>query len=169
MRTFELGGRALELDGLELRVGERAPDFTCVDTSLSEKRLSDYAGHVIILSVVPSLDTSVCSTQTRRFNQEASKLGSDVIVLTISMDLPFAQKRWCGNEGIERVITLSDHRTASFGKAYGTLIPDLRLESRAVFVVDKDGRLVHVEYVPQASMEPDYEAAVNATIGILTA
>lgn len=168
MRTFDFLG-ARELEGPELHVGDRAPDFTCIDTGLADRHLSDYAGQVVILSVVPSLDTGVCSTQTHRFNEEASKLGSDVTVLTISMDLPFAQKRWCGNEGVERVITLSDHRTASFAKAYGTLIEGVRLESRAVFVVGKDGRLAHVEYVPKAGQEPDYEAAVQAARGVLTA
>lgn len=167
MRTFNFAGKDTELEGPELHTGDRAPEFTCVDTSLQEKRLSDYAGHVVILSVVPSLDTGVCSAQTRRFNEEASRLGSDVVILTISMDLPFAQKRWCGSEGVERVITLSDHRLAAFAKAYGTLIKDVRLESRAVFVVGKDGRLVHVQYVPEAGKEPDYEAAVTAARSVL--
>lgn len=167
MRTFNFGGKDQELEGPELHPGDRAPNFTCVDTGLQEKSLSDYAGNVVILSVVPSLDTGVCSAQTHRFNEEASRLGPDVVVLTISMDLPFAQKRWCGNEGVDRVITLSDHRAASFGQAYGTLIKDVRLESRSVFVVGKDGRLVHVQYVPEAGKEPDYESAVAATRSVL--
>jgi thiol peroxidase len=112
--------------------------------------------------VVPSLDTPVCDLQTRRFNQEAARLGPDVQILTISMDLPFAQKRWCGAAGIERVTTLSDHREASFGTAYGVLIKELRLLARAVFVVDKDGVVRYVQIVPELSREPDYEAALAA-------
>jgi thiol peroxidase len=162
MRVFKFGPQELPLEGPELSVGDALPDFRVVDTGLQPRTLQDYAGHVLILSVVPSLDTGVCSAQTRRFNQEAASLGDAVRVLTISMDLPFAQKRWCGNEGVDRVITLSDHREASFGRAYGTLIPALRLESRAVFVADRGGRLVHVQYVPEAAQEPDYEAAVQA-------
>ena len=114
------------------------------------------------MSAVPSLDTSVCSTETRRFNEEAAKLGDDVVVLTVSMDLPFAQKRWCGAEGIERVITLSDYRNADFGKAYGILIKELHLLARTVFVVDKQGVIRYIQPVKELSTEPDYNAVLEA-------
>ena len=129
---------------------------------LSPVTLKDSQGHVRIFSVVPSLDTGVCDAQTRRFNEEAAGLGDDVKVITVSVDLPFAQKRWCGAAGVERVQTVSDHRDLSFGTAYGVAIKELRLLARAVFVVDRDDKLVHVEVVPEATNHPDYEAAVAA-------
>ena len=131
-------GEPLTLVGKELEVGEAAPDFTVLNNDLSAVNLSSFRGKVCIVSAVTSLDTSVCDLETRRFNQEAGKLGTDIAILTISMDLPFAQKRWCGAAGVDKVITLSDHRDASFGMAYGVLIKELRLLARAVFVVDKD-------------------------------
>jgi thiol peroxidase len=133
-----------------------------VANDLSEARLSQYRGKIVLLAAVPSLDTSVCSTETHRFNQEAVSLGSDVVVLTISMDLPFAQKRWCGAEGVQRVVTLSDHRDASFGLAYGVLIKELRLLARSVFVIGRDGKIVYEQLVPEMTKEPDYNAALAA-------
>lgn len=155
-------GDELTLLGDAVGIGQKAPDFEVVANDLSTVRFSSFSGKVCVISSVPSLDTSVCDTMTRRFNEEAIKLGEDVVVLTISMDLPFAQKRWCGSAGIENVQTLSDHRDASFGKAYGVLIKNLRLLARAVFVINKKGVLRHIEIVPELTNEPDYEAALNA-------
>ena len=157
-------GQGLVLLGDEVTVGQRAPDFEVVANDLSAVKLSSFAGRVCIILSVPSLDTSVCDTMTRRFNEEAGKLREDVVILTISMDLPFAQKRWCGAVGIENVNvrTLSDHRQASFGKAYGVLIKDLRLLARAVFAVGKDDIIRYIQIVPELTDEPDYEAALNA-------
>lgn len=155
-------GNPVTLLGPKIEVGQEAPEFTVVDTNLSPKRLADFKGHVLLIASVPSLDTGVCSAETRRFNQEAAGFSPDVRVLTISMDLPFAQKRWCGAEGIERVVTLSDHRDASFGLAYGVLIKELRLLARAVFVVDRQGKVTYVEYVPEVTEHPNYEAAIAA-------
>jgi len=154
-------GNPLTLIGPELKAGEKAPDFTVLSNDLKPVTLADSAGKVRILSVVPSLDTPVCDQQTRRFNEEAAKLGN-VEILTISMDLPFAQKRWCGAAGVDKVKTVSDHRDASFGAAYGTLIKELRLESRAVFVVDGSGKLAHVEYVKEVAEHPNYDVALAA-------
>jgi len=161
--TFK--GTPVALAGSEIKPNQQAPDFSVVDTALQPVRLSAARGKVVILSAVPSLDTPVCDTETRRFNEEATKLGADVEVWTISMDLPFAQKRWCGAAGITRVKTLSDFRDKSFGQAYGTLIKDgplAGLEARAVFVVGKDGQVKHVEYVKEVTTEPNYEAALSA-------
>ncbi len=149
------------LVGPEVKVGDRAPDFTVLDNDLKPVSLKDTAGKARILSVVPSLDTPVCDQQTRRFNEEAARL-PNVEILTISMDLPFAQKRWCGAAAATRVRTLSDHRDASFGQAYGTLIKELRLNARSVFVVDKEGIVRHAEYVKEISAHPNYDAALNA-------
>lgn len=160
-------GRPLTLVGPEIRVGDQAPDFTAVNNDLQQVGLGDYAGKVRILLSVPSLDTSVCDQETRRFNEEAAALGENVRVLAVSMDLPFAQRRWCAAAGVDRVETLSDHREASFGKAYGVLIKELRLLARAVFVVDAQGRVQHVEYVPEVTQFPDYEAAVGAARKLL--
>lgn len=147
------------LVGPEIRVGDRAPDFTVLDNDLKPVKLKDTAGKVRILSVVPSLDTPVCDQQTRRFNEESARL-PNVEILTISMDLPFAQKRWCGAAGASQVRTLSDHRDASFGHAYGTLVKELRLNARAVFVLDKNDTVRHVEYVKEISAHPNYDAAL---------
>ncbi len=162
-----MNGNPVTLVGDEVNVGDKAPDFTCVATDLKPVSLSAYRGKVVVLSAVPSLDTSVCDAETRRFNKEAATLGNDVVILTISMDLPFAQKRWCGAAGVERVVTLSDYQQASFGQAYGVLIKDLRLLARAVFVVDKEGvvRLVHL--VPEIGTEPAYDAVLDAVRGLV--
>jgi len=158
--TFQ--GNPLTLQGPELKVGDKSPDFTLLANDLSAVSLRNSAGKVRLISVVPSVDTPVCDMQTRRFNQEASNLGDGVVILTVSMDLPFAQKRWCGAAGVDRVVMLSDHRDASFGMAYGTLIKELRLESRAIFVADQNSIIKHVEYVKEITTHPNYEAAVLA-------
>ena len=163
--TFK--GGALTLVGNAVKVGDKAPDFEVLANDLSAVKFSSLAGKVRIISVVPSLDTAVCDIQTRRFNEEAGKLGKDVTVLTISMDLPFAQKRWCGAAGVTNVQTLSDHRSASFGTAYGLLVKELRLLARAVCVVDKGGVVRYVQVVPEMTKEPDYEAALQAAKGLL--
>lgn len=150
-------GAPLTLTGSPVAVGNRAPDFTAVDTDLNQVRMSDYKDKILIISSVPSLDTPVCDLQTRRFNREAENIGEDVAILTLSMDLPFAQKRWCGSAGAERVITLSDHRTADFGEKYGLLIKELRLLARAVMIIDQDGIIRYIQIVPEIATEPDYE------------
>jgi thiol peroxidase len=158
-------GNPLSVAGPELRPGDRAPDFRLHQRGpdgLRDVSLGDFAGKTLVLSVVPSLDTPVCEAQTKRFNDEAARLPASVAVLTVSMDLPFAQARFCGDKGIERVQTASDHRDGSFGRAYGTLIEPLRLEARAVFVVGPDGKLRHVEYVPEVTEHPSYDAALSA-------
>lgn len=155
-------GNPLTLSGTPVTIGMKAPQFTCLDNELAPKTLADYAGKVLIISAVPSLDTPVCDVETRRFNTEASKLGDSVVVLTISMDLPFAQKRWCAAAGIDRVQTLSDHREASFGSNWGVLIKELRLLARSVFVVAKDGTVKYIEIVAETTNEPDYDAVLQA-------
>lgn len=160
MRTVTFKGQQVTLVGNEVKVGDKVPHVTVLDNDLAEKSISDFKG-VRLISVVPSLDTGVCDAQTRRFNEEAAKL-DNVTVLTISVDLPFAQKRWCGASGLENVITLSDHRDLSFGKAFGVVIEELRLLCRAVFVVDSNDTVTYVEYVDEVTNHPDYEAALQA-------
>ncbi len=158
--TFK--GQPQTVLGKPLQVGDKAPDFTLVANDLSTVTLQDSAGKVRLISVVPSLDTGICDAQTRRFNQEAANLGENVMIFTVSADLPFAQKRWCGAAGVDQVQTLSDHRDMSFGLAYGTYVKELRLEQRAIFVVDANNRVTYVEYVPEIAQHPDYEAALTA-------
>jgi thioredoxin-dependent peroxiredoxin len=155
-------GNPLTLLGTEVKAGGKAPAFEVIDNGLAPVSLANYQGKVVVISAVPSLDTPVCDLETRRFNDEAAKLGQDVVILTISMDLPFAQKRWCGAAGVTHVTTLSDHKDASFGLAYGVLIKELRLLSRAVFVVDRKGDVRYVELVKEITHEPDYDAALKA-------
>jgi thiol peroxidase len=155
-------GNPLTLLGDEPKVGEAASDFEVLDNNLSPVKFSSFRGKVSIISTVPSLDTPVCDMETRRFNDEAGKLDADVNILTISMDLPFAQKRWCGAAGVDKVLTLSDHREASFGKAYGVLIKELRLLARAVFVVDREGTIQYIQFVNEMTEEPDYAAVLDA-------
>ncbi len=162
-RTTKLKDNILELDGPQIGVGDSAPDFSAVDNSLQPVTLATTGGGVRIFSVIPSLDTPVCDAQTKRFNEEAAKLAG-VDIYTFSMDLPFAQKRWCGAFGIDKVKMVSDHRTGSFGSAYGTLIKDLRIHSRAIFVVDRNNKIVHAEYVPQVGDHPNYETALAAAV-----
>lgn len=158
--TFE--GNPLTLMGNQVNVGESAPDFEVLANDLLPVRLSSFRGKVCVICSVPSLDTPVCDTQTRKFNEQAASLGDDVVVLTISMDLPFAQQRWCGSANAEYVQTLSDHRKAEFGNAFGILIKELRLLARAVFVVDAEGIIRYIQIVDELIDEPDYEAALKA-------
>jgi thiol peroxidase len=160
--VITMKGNPLTLMGKSLKVGDRAPDFTVLDNNLSPVNLATYKRKVCVLSSVPSLDTPVCDMETRRFNQEASGLGSNVVILTISMDLPFAQKRWCGAAGVDKVVTLSDHRDASFGTSYGVLIKELRLLARAVFVLDRAGVIQYIEIVKELTQEPNYQAVLAA-------
>lgn len=158
--TFK--GNPMTLLGPDLNVGDHAPEFRVVDTDLNSVNLADSAGKVRLITVVPSLDTGVCDTMTRQFNEKAAELPEDVVVYTISMDLPFAQKRWCGNAGIDRVKTLSDYQDRSFGLAYGLLIDELKLLARAVFVVDAEGKVAYRQIVSEVTEEPDYQAALQA-------
>ncbi len=167
-RTVTLRGNAFPVEGPELHPGDMAPDFMLQQQTpegLRDVTLDNFAGKTVLLSVVPSLDTSVCALQTRKFNERAAQLPSDVAVLTVSADLPFAQGRFCGAEGIDKLQTASDHRDMSFGKAYGVLIgagPLQRVLARAVFVVGPDRKVRYVQYVPEISSEPDYNAALAA-------
>jgi len=158
--TFK--GTPLTLVGPELKPGDPAPDATLINQDLQTVHLKDYFGKVLLISAVPSLDTGVCSAQTRRFNEVATQLPGSVRLLTVSMDLPFAQKRFCGEANIDKIEVLSDHREASFGQAYGTLIKELRLNTRAVFVIDPSGIIRYAEYVPEITQHPNYEAVLNA-------
>ena len=160
--TVTMQGNVMELDGQQVKVGRKAPDFTVLDNNLAPKSLKDYAGKVLVLASVPSLDTPVCDMEVRRFNTEAAALSKDVQILAISCDLPFAQARWCGAAGVEAVQTLSDHYNVDFGMKYGVLLKPLRLLTRAVFVVDKKGDIVHAQIVPEATNEPDYAAVLSA-------
>lgn len=155
-------GQPLTLIGDEVRVGRPAPDCELVGKDLKPVKLSSFKDKVCLISCMPSLDTSVCDMMTRKFNEDAVALGHDVVVLAISMDLPFAQDRWCIAADVKNVYMLSDHRTASFGQAFGVLIKDLRLLARAVFVVDKSGVIRYIEIVPELTSEPDYDAALDA-------
>lgn len=152
----------ITLIGTEVKIGDSAPNFTVLANDLSPVTLEDSKGKVRLISVVPSLDTGTCDAQTRKFNESASELGNNVVILTISNDLPFAQKRWCAAAGIDSVQTLSDHRDLSFGEAYGVAIKELRLLTRAIFVVDTNDKVTYVEYVPEATEHPNYEKAIEA-------
>ncbi|MCQ6274394.1 thiol peroxidase [Bacillus sp. V3B] len=161
MASVTFGGNAVTLLGNEVKVGDKAPNFSVLANDLSPVTLEDSKGSVRIISVVPSIDTGVCDAQTRRFNEEASKL-ENVQILTISVDLPFAQGRWCAAAGIDKVQTLSDHRDLSFGEAYGVAIQELRLLARSVFVVDSNDNVTYAEYVSEVTDHPNYEAAIEA-------
>ena len=154
--------KPVTLIGNEVKVGDQAPDFSVLANDLSPVTLKDSEGKIRLFSVVPSLDTGVCDQQTRKFNEAAAELGDNVIIYTVSMDLPFAQKRWCGAAGIENVVTVSDHRDASFGEAYGVHMKELRLLARSIFVVDENGKVTYVEYVPEGTTHPNYDAAIEA-------
>ncbi|MGG6313452.1 thiol peroxidase [Paenibacillus macerans] len=164
--TFK--GNPITLIGPELKVGDTAPDFRLSKNLLEEATLQDYAGKIKLISVVPSLDTGVCDAQTRRFNQEAAGLGDDVVVLTVSADLPFAQARWCGAAGVDRVVTLSDYKDNSFGQAYGVLIKEFALDMRAVFVVDKENKIQYIEVLKEMTEHPDYDKPVAAVKALLS-
>ncbi|MDG5471069.1 thiol peroxidase [Jeotgalibacillus sp. ET6] len=161
MASITFKEKPVTLQGSEVKVGDKAPDFSVLANDLSPVTLQDTKNTVRLFSVVPSLDTGVCDKQTRKFNEEAADLGN-VKVLTVSVDLPFAQRRWCGDNGIENVQTVSDHRDLSFGKAYGVAIEEMRLLARAVFVIDSSDEVVYVEYVKEATDHPNYEAAIDA-------
>lgn len=158
--TFK--GNPITLIGPQLQAGDAAPDFTVSKNLLEDVSLKDFAGKIKLISVVPSLDTGVCDAQTRRFNEEAAGLGEDVVILTVSADLPFAQARWCGAAGVDRVVTLSDYKTRSFGQAYGVLIKEFQLDMRSIFVVDQNDKIAYVEYLGEMTEHPNYEAAVEA-------
>ena len=160
-----LKGNPFTLVGPELKAGDNAPEFATVDTGLKPVTLESTGNGVRIFSVVPSLDTPVCDMQTQRFNKEASQL-PNVKIYTVSMDLPFAMKRWCGAMGVDKIEMLSDHKSASFGESYGTLIKELRIESRAIFVVDQANKLSYVEYVKEVGDHPNYDAALEAAKSI---
>jgi len=155
-------GKPLTLVGQEVKVGEPAPDAELLDNDLNPVKLSTYRGKVLVIASVPSLDTPVCDMETRRFNEEAANLGPDIELVTVSMDLPFAQKRWCGAAGVTNLKTLSDHRQAEFGLAYGVLIKELRLLARAVFILDRKGTVQYVHLVKEVTNEPDYEEVLQA-------
>jgi thiol peroxidase len=159
-------GNPVTLLGTALKAGDKAPDFMVVDTAMAPVRLSDFKGKIKIISSVPSLDTPVCDTETRRFNQEAANLPENIVLLTISMDLPFAQSRWCGAAGIDRVKTLSDYQERSFALAYGVLIKELKLLSRSIFVIDANDKIRYIQHVPEITAEPDYAAVISAAKGI---
>ena len=155
-------GNPLTLIGEEIKVGQTAPDCELLDNDLNPVKLSQWRCKVVVLTSVPSLDTPVCDLETRRFNDEAASFGSDVEMVTVSMDLPFAQKRWCGAAGVQRLKTLSDHRQAAFGQAFGVLIKELRLLARAVFILDRQGVVQYTQLVQEVTNEPDYEAVIQA-------
>ncbi len=158
----KMKGKPLTLVGNEVKVGDTAPDFEGLNDKLEPVRLSSFKGKVVVLVSVPSVDTPVCDLETKRFNQEAGKFGDDVVILTLSMDLPFAQARWCAAAGVENVKLLSDHRDASFGKAYGVLIKELRLLARTIFVLDRTGTIRYIQYVEEITEEPDYDDVLRA-------
>jgi len=154
-------GNPVTLLGETAVVGQVAPDFTALDQSLTPRKLSEFAGKAIAVLVYPSIDTGICASTNRRFNQEAANLG-DVAILSVSVDLPFAQKRFCAAEGIDKVITLSDHRELDFGLKYGFAIEGLRLLARGILIINKEGVITYVEYVPEIASDPDYDAALKA-------
>ncbi|WP_138160460.1 thiol peroxidase [Peptoniphilus catoniae] len=160
--NIKFGGQEMHLEGSHVKVGDKAPEFKAVKNDLSEFNSEEHKGKIRIYSVVPSIDTGVCSLQTKSFNEEASKLGDNVYIITISNDLPFAQQRFCGAEGIDKSIIVSDYRDHEFGEKYGFLIKELKLLSRGVVIVDKDGKVAYVEYVNEVTHEVDFEAALNA-------
>ena len=160
--VVKMKGGPITLIRNEVKVGDDAPDFTVLDENLQPVKLSDFKGKTAVISSVPSLDTPVCDTETRRFNHEAAGLSDDVAILTISMDLPFAQARWCGAAGIEKVKVYSDYRDADFGNAFGVLIKELRLLARTIFIVDKNGKVQYIQYVEETTTEPDYNAVFKA-------
>ena len=161
-QVTKMGGNEITLVGPALSVGDTAPDFTVLDTDLMPKTLQDYEGKIKLISVVPSLDTGVCSEQTKKVNELAGEMGENVAVLTISMDLPFAQKRWSEEAGADKVISHSDHRWGEFGENYGVLIKELRLLNRSVFIIDKEGKIRYIELVEENHNHPDYDTAIKA-------
>jgi thiol peroxidase len=163
--TFK--AKPVTLVGNPVSVGQPAPDFKLTANDMSDATLAKYKGKVIILSSVPSLDTPVCDLQTKRFNDEAAKLGDKAVVLTASMDLPMAQRRWCGSTGAKNVVTLSDYKDRSLAAAYGLYIKELGLLTRAVFIIDTQGTIKYIQLVPEVTQEPDYDAVINAAKPLL--
>jgi len=161
-RTVTMKGNPMTLVGDELTVGQPAPDFALTAVDLSTKTLADYAGKVVILSTIPSIDTGICDMQSKRFSKEVADLGDDVVIVTVSVDLPFAAKRWCGTEGVDNVEFLSDYKDHSFGNAYGLRVGDLGLIARSVSVIDKTGKLTYHQLVPEIAQEPDYAPVLEA-------
>ena len=166
-RVAKFKGNPITLIGPELKPGDQAPDFTLNKNLLEAVRLKDFAGKIKLISVVPSIDTGVCDAQTRRFNEEAAKLGDKVVVLTVSVDLPFAQSRWCAAAGVDRVVMLSDYKDNNFGKAYGVLIKEFALDMRAIFVVDANDKITYVQVLEEMTEHPDYDAAIAAVKALL--
>lgn len=166
---MRIGTTEFDVSGPMLQIGDAAPDFHLTANDWSTKTLADYNGKIKIISVVPSLDTSVCATQTRRFNEEAAALGDDVVILTVSADLPYAQRRWCAAEGITQVVTLSDHKDMNFAETYGVHVHDLRITQRAVFVVDREGIVRLANYVPVIGDEVDFALALSTTRSLTSA
>ena len=160
--AVSMHGNPLTLIGKELSVGDSAPDLELLDNDLNPIKLSSFQGKICVISSVPSLDTPVCDMETRRFNEAAGQLGDDVVILTVSVDLPFAQKRWCGAAGVENVVTLSDHRDTVFGAAFGVLIKELRLLGRSIFILDRNGIIQYIQNVKELSEEPNYDAVLEA-------
>jgi len=160
-------GNPLTLVGNEVKVGDTAPDFTVFNENLEPVKLSSFSGKTVAIISVPSIDTPVCDMEARRFNREAGNLADDIVILTISMDLPFAQKRWCASAGIENIQLLSDYRNASFGNSFGVLIKELGLLARTIFIIDGEGKVRYVQYVKETTDEPDYDevlTAINKTL-----
>ncbi len=160
--AVSLHGNPLTLMGPVLNVGDTVPDVEVLDNDLNAVKISAFKGKICVISAVPSLDTPTCDVETRRFNETAGQLGDDVVILTVSTDLPFAQKRWCGAAGVDKVVTLSDHRDTVFGSAFGVLIKELRLLARSIFVVDRNGVIQYIQHVKELSEEPDYDAVIEA-------
>jgi thiol peroxidase len=160
--TVTMHGNPLTLVGKQPSVGDSAPDLELLDNDLNPVKLSSFQGKVGVISSVPSLDTPTCDMETRRFNEAAGQLGDEVVIITVSVDLPFAQKRWCGAAGVENVVTLSDHRDSAFGQAYGVLIKELRLLARSIFVMDRNGIIQYIQNVKELSEEPNYDAVLEA-------
>jgi len=158
--TFK--GNPLTLIGPELKAGDQAPQFSIAKSLVEQASLEDFAGKVKLISVVPSIDTGVCDAQTRRFNEAAASLGDNVVVLTVSADLPFAQARWCGAAGVDKVVMLSDYKDNSFGKAYGVFIKEFALDMRSIFVIDTNNTIKYVEYLSEMTEHPNYEQAIEA-------
>ncbi|MBI1367220.1 MAG: thiol peroxidase [Planctomycetes bacterium] len=157
--TFK--GNPMTLLGAELKVGDKAPDFALIATDLSEKKLADYAGKTVILSCVPSVDTGICDVETRKFNEKAASLSPNTVILTASVDLPFAMKRWCAAAGVDKVVLLSDYKTHAFGTAYGVRIKELGILARCIFVI-KNGKVTYKQLVKEVAQEPDYDAVIAA-------
>lgn len=165
MLNITFGGTPMTVNGTQLKVGSKAPDFSVTKNDLSDISLSDLSG-VKLISVAPSLDTSVCQQQTRKFNEAVSSLGG-VTLMTVSLDLPFAQARWCGTVGLENSLTVSDYQKRDFATKYALLIEELKLLTRAVFVLDKDNNITYIEYLEEIKNEPNYEAALKAVKALL--